>query len=131
LSPFGYTITLFNSWHISPEVIVALVSVLSSLEELYLEFRSPQSRPDLETQPPPPPKRSVIPALDHFRFKGVVGYLEDLVTRIDTPQLDRMHIAFFDQIDFDTSQLAQFINRSPKLGNTDAHVGADDYSAVV
>jgi hypothetical protein len=105
--------------------------VLSSLETLYLEFESPQSRPDLETRRPPPSKRSVIPALDSFRFKGVIEYLEDLVTGIDTPKLDEMEIALFNQIDFDTPRLAQFINRTPKLGKRDATVLFDDDSASV
>ncbi len=67
--------------------MVALLSVLSSLKELYLQFQSPQSRPDGESRSPPPSKRSVIPTLDYFTFKGVVEYLEDLMTFVDAPQL--------------------------------------------
>ena len=59
-------------------------------------------------------------------------YLEDLVTRIDTPQLDEMDITFFNQIDFNCPPLAQFINRSPKLRARDeAHVKFDNFSANV
>jgi hypothetical protein len=117
-----------HSGYISPEAIVTLVSVLSSLEWLYLEFESPQSRPNRR---PPRSRRSVIPALTSLRFKGVTEYLEDLVTRIDTPQLDDMQIKFFNQIDFDTPRLSQFINRTPKLGKRNATVQFDDYSASV
>jgi hypothetical protein len=120
-----------HSGYISPEAIVALISVLSSLEELTLLFESPQSRPDRESPRPPPSKRSIIPALYHFYFKGVIEYLEDLVTGIDTPQLDYLRIIFFNQIDFDTPRLAQFINRTPKLGKPDATVQFNDYFAVV
>jgi hypothetical protein len=113
-----------HSGYISPEAIVALISVLSSLRTLSLQFQSPQSRPDPETRRPPPSKRSVVPALTSLYFRGVIEYLEDLVTCIDTPQLDEMKITFFNQIDFDTPRLAQFINRTPKLrkGDRDAHV---------
>jgi F-box-like len=104
-----------HSGYISPEAMVALLSVLSSLSTLNLKFQSPQSRPDWETRPPPPSKRSVIPALMFLDFKGVTEYLEDLVTGIDTPQLFEMDIDFFNQIDFDTPRLAQFINRTLKL----------------
>ena len=45
---------------------------------------------------------------------------------IDTPQLDDMQITFFNQIDFDTPRLAQFINRTPKLGKRDATVQFND-----
>jgi hypothetical protein len=110
-----------HSGYISPEAIVALISVLSSLEVLLVEFESHQSRPNRETHSPRS-KRSVIPALHSLRFKGVIEYLEDLVTGIDTPQLNNMQITFFNQIDFDTPRLAQFINRTPKLGKRDATV---------
>ena len=128
------SLRLFNiphSGYISPEAIVALISVLSNLEELTLQFRSPQSRPDRETRSLPPSKRSVLPALGYFQFSGVIEYLEDLVTRIDTPQLDRIYIYFFNQIDFDIPQLAQFINRTWEVGVRDAHVRfSDDFARV-
>ena len=38
---------------------------------------------------------------------------------------------FFNQIDFDTPRLAQFINRTPKLGKRDATVQFNDDSAFV
>ena len=111
-----------HSGYISPEAIVVLISVLSSLKELYLGFQTPQSRPDWESRRPPSSTRSVIPALISLQFRGVTEYLEDLVTRIDTPHLRDMKITFFNQIDFDTPRLAQFINRTPKLGKRDVHV---------
>jgi F-box-like len=115
-----------HSGYFSPEAIVALISVLSSLKALSLKFQSPQSRPDRETLRLPPSKRSVIPALTSFDFKGAIEYLEDLVTRIDTPQLDDMDITFFNQIDFDTRRLSQFINRTPTLSAPEARVLFDD-----
>ena len=107
-------INIPHSGYISPEAIVALISVLSRLETLYIVFQSPQSRPDGETRPPPS-KRSVIPALTSLHFKGVIEYSEDLVNHIDTPQLDDLRITLFNHIDFDILRLAQFINRTPKL----------------
>jgi hypothetical protein len=120
-----------HSGYFSPEAIVAVLSVSSSLEWLVLRFQSPQSHPGRETRRPPPSKRFVIPALISLRFKGVNEYLEDLVTGIDTPQLDDMQITFFNQIDFDTLRLAQFINRTPKLWKRGAHVQFYDDSAYV
>jgi len=70
--------------------MATLLSTLSSLKMPFLDFRSPQSCPDWESRHPPPSKCSVIPTLKYFSFKGVIGYLEDLVTFIDTPQLDEM-----------------------------------------
>src|SRR5260370_5007551 len=74
-----------HSGYISPEAMVAVLSVSSSLEKLTLRFASPQSRPDLESRRPPPLKRSIIPSLTRFIFEGVSEYLEDLVTCIDAP----------------------------------------------
>ena len=82
------TLRLFDiphSGYISPEAIVALISVLSSLETLHVGFRFPQSFSHREMRRPPPSKRSVITALTSLHFKEDSEYSEDLVTRIDTP----------------------------------------------
>ena len=103
-----------HSGYISPEEMVTCLSVLTSLETLSLGFESPQSSPDQESGPyaPPPPTRSVLPTLRTFTFKGINEYLEELLARIDTPGLFRLWILFFDDIDFDTSQLIQFVGRT-------------------
>ena len=105
-----------HSGYIPPEAMIALLSVSSSLETLHLEFLSPQSCPESgESRLLPPPKRSILPALEVLRFKGVTEYLEDLVTRIDTPRLIKFHTTFFNQIDFDCPRLVQFIDCTPTL----------------
>jgi F-box-like len=118
-----------HSGYLSPEAIVAPLSVLPSLEVLSLELQSPESRPDWGL---PPPKRSILPALNVFYFSGVTEYLEELVTRIDTPQLDTMDLTFFNQIDFACPRLAQFINCTPTLKALDeAHVQFTDGTASI
>ena len=112
-----------HSGYFSPEAIVASLSTLLSLEILSLHFQSPQSRPDQGNRHPPPSKRSVLPALRRFNFTGVTEYLEELVSRIDTPQLSYANITFFNQIDFHCPRLSQFINCTPALrGRDEAHV---------
>ena len=108
-----------HSGYISPEAMVALLCASSSLEAVSLRFESPESRPDSQSRSLPPTNRSILPALAYFRFKGVNEYLEDVVTFIDAPQLKNMQIYFFNQINFDTRRLAQFINRTPELGKDD------------
>jgi hypothetical protein len=107
---------------IPPEAMVALLSVLSNLDTLELDFNSQHSFRDWEIRSLPPPNRSILPALDKFNFKGIPEYLEDLITCIDAPQLKYFSIKFFCQIDFDTPRLAEFINRTPKLSKRDVHV---------
>jgi hypothetical protein len=117
-----------HSGYISPEAIVALISALSSLEKLGLGFHSPQSSPGRESLSLPPPNRSILPALSRLNFKGVTEYLEEFVT----PQLDKMYITFFNQIDFDCPRLTQFINCTPTLMALDeAHVQFGGIAASV
>ena len=121
-----------HSGYISPEAMVTLLSALSSLRTLYLGFQSPQSRTDWQSRSLPALKRSILPALKDFYFKGVTEYLEDLVTRIDAPQLDQMYITFFNQIDFDCPRLAQLINCTLALRALDeARVKFFDSTAYV
>ena len=121
-----------RSGFISPEAMVALLSVLSSLDTLSLGFKSPESFPDWESPSQPPPERFILPALIEFYFGGIAEYLEDFVAFIDAPQLHYMNIIFFSQISFDCSRFAQFINRTPILTLVnEAHVQFDDTTASI
>jgi hypothetical protein len=108
-----------HSGYISPEAMITCLSLLTSLEQLFLGFNSPQSCPDQESRRPPPPTRSILPVLTVFWFKGVSEYLEDLVSWIDSPRLDWLSITFFNDLDFNTPELNQFISRTPALGEYD------------
>ena len=105
-----------HSGYISPEAMVTCLSVLSNLDSFHLGFESPQSCPDQDIRCPPPPARSVLPTLNYFSFKGVNEYLEDLVSRVDAPQLYELLISLFNDIHFDTPELNQFVTRTPILG---------------
>jgi hypothetical protein len=100
-----------NLGYISPEAVVTCLSSLTSLEKLVIQFQSPRSRSD---RPPPPPTRTLLPALTRFDFNGVSEYLEEFVSRIDIPLLTNLQITF-NQLVFDTSQLIRFIDRTPKF----------------
>jgi hypothetical protein len=108
-----------HSGYFSPEAMAIGLSSLMRLEELQLEFLSPQSRPDQDRRRAPPSTRPQLPGLTRFTFMGVSEYLEDLVARIDAPLLDILKISFLHQSTFDTSQLAQFISRTPKFKKLD------------
>ena len=99
---------------ISPEAMSACLSVLSNLRILCLKFETVAASNAFtwESQVPPP-KRSILPVLDNFCFRGPFRYLEKLVTFINAPQLNEMHISFLSQPNFDCARLAQFINRTP------------------
>jgi hypothetical protein len=44
--------------------------------------------------PPPPLTRALLPALTEFEFRGANAYWEDLLARIDVPQLESLTIIF-------------------------------------
>ena len=101
--------------HISPEAMVVGLAALPRLEIFIIEYRLATPRPN-RTRTVPPVRRTVLPALTHFRFKGASEYLEDLVAQIDSPQLDKISVAFLNQlVDFQVGQLSKFIDRSVGL----------------
>ena len=104
-----------RSWRIPPIAMAISLSALTSLKSLRLLFRHPPSRPVLDNRHPvlPPLTRSVLPNLTKILFEGASEYLEEILARIDAPQLNVMHITFFNQIVFYTPQLFQFISRRP------------------
>ena len=121
-----------HSGYISPEVMVACLSLLTNLDVLSLGFQSPQSHPDWESRRPPPSTRTALPALIHFRFKGDGEYLEDLVARVDAPRLNFFRTTFFNDIDFNIPQFTQFISRTPTMEAFDkASVVLSDHHATI
>jgi hypothetical protein len=133
-APHLVHLTISRIHESSSEVVVALLPSLSSLTTFSLEFDSLRSGRDRETQRPPPSKRSLIPALTSFDFKGDIEYLENLVTFIDAPRLNSFLITFIDRTDLrvNTPRLAQFITCTPKLRALDeAHVQFEDEIASI
>ena len=121
-----------HSGYFLPEAMVTCLSALTNLEFLQLGFESPQSCPDLESQPPFLPTRFVLPTLEKFWFKGDSEYLEEFLARIDAPQVYKLLITFFGDIDFNTPELIRFISRTPKLVVYDeAWLIFDDRQAIV
>ena len=103
--------------YISPEAMVVSLAALTRLQDLIITFQL--VIPYLYQIRPPPVTRTILPALTAFTFQGACAYLENLVARIDSPQLDCIHINYPNQ-GFDlpaAQQLAKFLDRSmgPKL----------------
>ena len=97
--------------YISPEAMAAGFASLTSLETLFIGFQSttPRSNPIRS----PPVTQIVLPALTSFTFIGACKYLEDFIARIESPQLDQIHIFYLDQLfDIPLAQLAKFLDRS-------------------
>ena len=99
--------------YISPEAMVTCLATLPNLWFFTIGFQSPRSRPDRVGLPPP--TRVVLPVLFDFAFEGVSEYLEDLVARIDTPQLVWLNAHFFMDLMFHIPQLHRFIARTENI----------------
>jgi len=104
-----------DSGYISPEMMVTCLSAMTGLNTLWLEFRSPQSRPDPAARHSPPLTRTVLPALAQFVFRGVREYLEVIPAWIDAPLLCHLMVDFFMDLNFDVPHLHRFIGFSEVL----------------
>ena len=121
-----------HSGYFSPETLLTALSVFPRLALLSLGFQSPRSCPDRAGRRPPSGKRTNLPVLASLLFKGASEYLDDLLASIDAPRLENLFIRFFNDIVFDTRQLAQFISRTPTLKSLEkAHVTFDNHAARV
>ena len=106
-----------------PKALLSALSILTNLSYLSLAFQSPRSCPSQTRRHLPLPTRTVLPNLTWLSFKGASEYLEDLVVLINAPRVSYLKAIFFNDIVFDTPQLAQFISRTPALMLPDmAHV---------
>ena len=100
--------------YISSEAMVASLAALPKLEIFVMQYSCYTYHPDPLG---PPITRTVLPALAYFVFHGAREYLEDLVGRIDGPNLNHISISTPYLPGFQVAQLSRFIDQSvgPKL----------------
>ena len=104
-----------HSGYIPPDALVSSLSGLTRLQNLILSFRSPRSRALRERRAPPSLTRVVFPILSNLSFTGDSEYLEDMLSRMETPIVNvHVKIIFFNQLVFDTPLrlLRDLINRA-------------------
>ena len=112
------TLHLFEipqSGYISPVAIVTALSMLTRLKSLHLDFDLSQpwaQSHGVESRRQLPPKRIFLPALTEFYLWSDREYMEDMVSKIDTPLLNFARIAFSGRPDSDTPLLRDFISRT-------------------
>ncbi|KAI0251490.1 hypothetical protein BJV78DRAFT_1210035, partial [Lactifluus subvellereus] len=105
-----------DTGYIPSEAMITGLAGSTRLQSLVIEFASPSSHPHQRSRRPPPQTRVVLPALTEMEFRGVSKYLDDLVSGIDAPQLDRLSVSFFfNQLIFDIPQLSRFIGHAGVL----------------
>ncbi|KAH9171722.1 hypothetical protein EDB89DRAFT_2175986 [Lactarius sanguifluus] len=101
--------------YISPEAMVASLATLPRLDYFSIVILSATPCPDRTHLPPV--TWTVLPALTSFHFQGTSEYLEDLISHIDSPQLNQITIDYLRLDDYQIMQLSKFIDHSvgPKL----------------
>ncbi|KAH9055716.1 hypothetical protein EDB87DRAFT_1639247 [Lactarius vividus] len=105
--------------YFTPEALSIGLSVTTQLKSLrihFLPFVSSVFR-DPGSAGHPLRAYAVLPTLSEFHFCGDSAYLEDLISRIDAPVMERLDITFFKPSGFDTLQLSQFIGRTKSLAS--------------
>jgi hypothetical protein len=109
---------------VSPEDVVACLSGLTRLEEFELGFQyALKAALHWASRHLPSSARCVLPALTTLRFTGPSVYLEHLIAPIDGPLLDNLDVVHHRCALLNTPQLAQFVDRTPKLNSPrEAHI---------
>jgi F-box-like len=103
--------------YLTPAAVRNFLPGMTCLEELYLYFHLPISRPISESggnnRINAPPCRAVLPALKIVQFCGTSEDLECLLSSTEAPVLQYVEITFFNQATiFDTSQFVWFLSRT-------------------
>ena len=107
-----YTLTCMG--FISPEVLSNALSVTTQLESLYIDCL-PEPHPELTTRHSSP--FVVFPALTYFHVGGFIEYMENFVSRIHAPRLEKLDVYSNHQGALDIPQLSQFISRTERLSS--------------
>jgi hypothetical protein len=103
--------------YIRPGEIASCLAGLPNLEQLGLEFHSPDTSDDemdVDESSPSLPRRAVLQSLVSFYFEGISQYLEDLLVQIDAPILRTMSATFRDDITH-IPQLLRFTDCAGRL----------------
>ena len=109
----------YPSTYFQPNTLLQLILFMPKLETLVIDLSLSEPNTDVETQlvqTPTGTKVTVtLPNLRWFWFGGVSTYLEEVVSRITTPRLERLDVQFLEQLIFPVPCLLQFIDTAKNL----------------
>ncbi|KAH9954654.1 hypothetical protein BC827DRAFT_1158619 [Russula dissimulans] len=113
LGPYLYVDAKFPS----SETVTAALSATTQLKRLTLRLDSSYDKyhPEERREPSAPTNLLCLSSLIEFDFRGCCHYLEDFVSRIDAPHLERLRVSFHHQQVVDIFQLSGFISRTEQL----------------
>lgn len=109
--------------YFTPDDLVTQLQHIRQLEELSIGFSIALPRPGDEAGLwPEPSTLTVLPSLKQLKFRGVGAYLESLLSRIDTPLLERFNVTLFMQLTFELPRLCHFTRTTEGLRHPLANV---------
>jgi len=109
--------------YFTPDDLVTQLQRIHQLEELSIGFSIPLPRPSDESGLLREPSMlTVLPSLKHLEFRGVGAYLESLLSRINTPLLERFKVTLFTQLTFKLPRLCHFTRTTEGLRHPVANV---------
>ena len=119
-----------------PDALLKGVSLLPRLETLWIDLPHPNSLffgVDFEKDLMRITDMAYVtlPHLCSFKFRGVIMYLEALLSRITAPHLDVFHIAFFIHPTFSASHLLQFMSTSENLRFKSSQLSFDEEGVTI
>ena len=104
------------STYFHPNILLQWLSFMPHLETLVMSFLFPNRIHHVEGQFNTAFTTPVtLPNLLDFRFYGFTAYLEALLYWISTPRLEKLLIAFFNQLTFSVPRLLHFVDTAESL----------------
>ena len=105
------------STYFHPNALLQWISLMPQLETLaiYFEFFIPNRDVEMQLLHTPFIAPITLPNLRDFMFRGVSTYLEALVRRITTPLLEKLNVAFPNQLTFSVPCLLELMNTTENL----------------
>ena len=107
-----------------PNILLQCLSAMPRLEKLVIGFSFPVPNRDVERQLSLTPIRThvTLPSLRCFTFQGASAYLEALACGVTTPGLEKLGIAFFNQLIYSLPHLLEFMKAAVSLKFHDAEI---------
>jgi hypothetical protein len=104
-----------STGYFSPESLVTGLDATPRLRSLEIYFVHPTPLSGQIIPDTYPQTRVALGDLTEFQFRGDNEYLEDLIARIDAPNIELFSATLFDRLTFELPQLAEFIGRTEEL----------------
>ena len=112
------------SAYFRPNILLQCLSAMPLLEKLVIGFSFPVPNRDVERQLSRTPigTHVTLPSLCYFTFQGASAYLEALLCGITAPGLEKLGIAFFNELIYSLPHLLEFMRTAVSLKFHDAQI---------